>query len=147
LRAVGLHPVVLDGDEVRQAIAPNAGFDLQTRLQLGNAYASLAGLIASQGYVAIVATISLFHELHTANRQRLPNYYEVFLDVPAEVRKARDPKGLYRSSAPNVVGTREVPGQEPIAPHMKISYDPSQTAEDIAERLFDAMGLKRGVPR
>ena len=37
-----------------------------------------------QGVDVVIATISLFHEVHTWNRAHLPGYLEILLDVPPE---------------------------------------------------------------
>lgn len=55
----------------------------------------LARIAAIQGYVVIVATMSMFHEIHEWNRANLPGYFEVLLDVDMETVRKRDPKGLY----------------------------------------------------
>lgn len=88
--------ILLDGDDLRWALDTAAdGFDLASRKNLAGTYARIAFLLAKQGVTVIVATISLFHDIHAWNRANLPGYFEVFLDVPLEERQRRDPKGLY----------------------------------------------------
>ena len=88
--------ILLDGDELREALGTaNSGFDTKSRKKLALTYARLAGLLARQGKTVIVATISLFHEIHTWNRATLPGYVEIFLEASEQVRRNRDPKGLY----------------------------------------------------
>lgn len=106
--------------------ADGQGFDAHSRRRLALTYARLAGLLARQGATVIVATISLFHELHAWNRAHLPGYVEIFLDVPEEVRRARDPKGLYAANARNMAGN-EVPVELPLEPHLRL--DGSQSLE------------------
>ena len=87
--------LLLDGDELREALgASGHGFDAESRRRLALTYARLAGRLARQGATVIVATISLFHDLHAWNRANLPGYVEIFLDVPEDDRRGRDPKGL-----------------------------------------------------
>lgn len=88
--------ILLDGDELREVLgAASSAFDRPGRLNLALTYARLCKLLAGQGHSVIIATISLFHEVHVWNRAHLPGYMEIFLDVPEEIRCLRDPKGLY----------------------------------------------------
>lgn len=91
------YSILLDGDEMRNALDfVNEGFDKGSRKALGFTYARLANLLAKQGFYVIVATISLYHELHIWNRDNMPNYVEVFLDIPENVRRCRDKKNIYK---------------------------------------------------
>jgi len=88
--------ILLDGDDLREVLgATSTGFDAESRKRLALIYSRFAGLLAKQGKTVIVATISLFHEVHKLNHENLPRYLEVFLDVPEDIRRLRDPKGLY----------------------------------------------------
>lgn len=112
--------ILLDGDELREALgAANQGFDVESRKNLAKTYARLAGLLARQGFIVLVATISLFHELHAWNRENLPNYLEVFLDVSEEERRKRDPKGLYAANVPNMAG-KQTKAEFPEHPHLRL---------------------------
>jgi adenylylsulfate kinase len=62
-------------------------------------YSRLAHLLASQGHVVVVATISMFREVYEWNRENLPGYLEVYLRVPLDERRRRDPKGIYEAFA------------------------------------------------
>jgi len=114
----------LDGDRLREALAdPAYGFDRRSRIAGAHRYARLAGMAAEQGLVAVVSTISLFHEVHAWNRANLPGYFEVFLDVPEEVRRARDPKGLYRAhdaGENGSMGGLDLAVELPLAPHLRL---------------------------
>ncbi len=120
----GIASLHLDGDRLREVFAdPTYGFDRESRLNGARRYARLAGMVAEQGLVAIVSTISLFHEIHAWNRANLPGYFEVFLDVPESVRRARDPKGLYKGLDQGTnasMGGVDLAVELPIAPHLKI---------------------------
>lgn len=88
--------LLLDGDALREVLDANhASYDCKSRLSLAMTYARLSKLLAEQGATVIVATISLFHAVHAWNRENIPHYLEVFVDVPEHIRRQRDPKGLY----------------------------------------------------
>lgn len=101
------HSILLDGDDLRQALgAENTGYDREGRKNLAKTYSCLALMLARQGFTVLVATISLFHEIHEWNRENLPNYLEIFLDIPDDIRRKRDPKGLYAKNIPDMAGER-----------------------------------------
>lgn len=131
--------ILLDGDDLREALgAQSTGFDAQSRKKLALTYARLAGLLARQGHTVVVATISLFHEVHAWNRENLPGYVEFFLDVPAEERHRRDPKGLYAAEARGAL--RQMAGGEtavqmPMSPHLHI--DGCQALQCNVQRVRD----------
>ena len=136
--------ILLDGDELRAVLGATAsGFDRQSRLELARTYARLCGLLAGQGHTVIMATISLFHEIHAWNRENLPGYREIFLDVPEEVRRRRDPKGLYAAAQAGSVrqmAGAETPVDLPQAPHV-VRHTACLSLEECAEavlRLADA---------
>ena len=133
--------ILLDGDELREVLAATGtGFDAASRKALALTYARFARLLARQGRTVMVATISLFHEVHAWNRENLPGYLEVFLDVPEDVRRARDPKGLYAAERQGVV--RQMAGGEthvevPLTPDVRL--DASLSLEESVRRVLAAM--------
>lgn len=116
--------ILLDGDELREALgSADSGFDRNSRLRLASSYSRLAALLAKQGFTVIVATISLFHEIHAWNRANMPGYLEIFLDVPLEVRQSRDPKGLYAKDAQDKTSQMAgggVKAEFPLEPHLRL---------------------------
>lgn len=91
---------VVDGDDVRQVVNDEAcGHDRKSRLVNAYRICRLARLLAGQGLVVLVATMSLYHEIHRWNRRNFLNYLEVFLETDLTTLRRRDPKGLYRRVA------------------------------------------------
>src|ERR1700683_519240 len=78
LRSHGDVVVLLDGDELRAvfgAVAVNVqNHGREGRLALAMQYARLCRVLANQGLTVVIATISLFREVHAWNRENLPNY-------------------------------------------------------------------------
>lgn len=117
--------ILLDGDELREALgAAQSDFDADSRKRLALTYARLASLLARQGFMVIVATISLFHEVHAWNREHLPGYLEGFLDVSETERRKRDPKGLYAANMRDMAGSK-VPAEPPLKPHLRLDGNES----------------------
>ncbi len=81
---LGTQAIFLDGDEVRSALGEFT-YDSKSRLKLALKYQAIARILSRQGFVVVVATVSLFHEVQESNRKIFPNYLEVFLDIPLEI--------------------------------------------------------------
>ena len=100
LRASGDVVVMLDGDDLREvfgAVSVNLkNHSREARLTLAIQYAHMCRILAQQSLTVVIATISLLKEVHAWNRENLPGYFEVYLKVPVEELRRRDPKGIYR---------------------------------------------------
>jgi adenylylsulfate kinase-like enzyme len=142
LRAAGEAVLMLDGDELREvfgAVAANTqNHGREGRLALAMQYAHLCYLIAAQGFTVVIATISLFREVHTWNRANIPGYFEVFLKVPLEELRRRDPKGIYRrfdaGKLTHVAGL-DLPIDEPEAADWIVEFDPERSVTVVAEEI------------
>jgi adenylylsulfate kinase-like enzyme len=146
LRKDGQWCISLDGDELRpvfgQVTLRSEDYERPARLALGSGYARLARLIAQQGATAVVTTISLFKELHVWNRKNLPGYFEVYLKVPVEELRRRDPKGIYRrfesGELRNVAGLDQ-PADEPQSPDLLVEFSPDEPPRLIAARVMQRL--------
>jgi len=141
--------VLLDGDELREvfgAVASNAlNHGREGRLALAMQYAHLCRVIASQGIAVVIATISLFKEVHKWNRKNLPGYFEVYLKVPVEELRRRDPKGIYRrfdsGELSNVAGL-DLLIDEPEDADFEINFDPFRSVESFTEELMENLKIR-----
>tara|TARA_Y100000741_G_scaffold281439_1_gene221263 strand:- start:211 stop:732 length:522 start_codon:yes stop_codon:yes gene_type:complete len=103
--------LLLDGDILRKIFNLNnndKNYTLGARLRLAKKYSLLCKEITDQGFNVIISTISLFSEVHKWNRKNLKNYCEIYLKVPMNEIKKRDPKKIYKNFekgiSKNVVG-------------------------------------------
>ena len=150
LRAQGEAVVMLDGDELREvfgAVADNArNHGRAGRLALAMQYARLCRTIASQGLTVVIATISLFKEVHVWNRANLPGYFEVYLKVPVDELRRRDPKGIYRrfdaGELTDVTGL-DLPIDEPEAADWMAEFRPGRTVEALADELMTVLESRK----
>lgn len=91
-----LRPItVLDGDEMRMHISPEAGFTREDRSRHVRRIGYVANLLAQSGVTVLVSNIAPFEEDRTYNRMQIQNYQQVFCDVSPEICRERDPKGIY----------------------------------------------------
>ncbi len=143
MRARGQTTVLLDGDDLRQAIAPDLGFSRAERMESGWRNGRLCRLLAAQGVDVVCATISMFRECHEWNRAHLPRYFEIYLRVPMEVLIERDQKGLYsRALAGEVsnVSGLDVGVDEPAASDAVIDNDGSRALDAIVDDVMERIG-------
>jgi adenylylsulfate kinase-like enzyme len=123
----------LDGDALRSALSAT-DFDVEARQRLSLQYARLAWLLAGQGAVVVVATISLFHAAHDLNRSQGGRYLEVIVHAGESLRRAR--AGDQRTG-PRV--GREIPAEWPRAPHLELRNDADpRTLHALATQVVDA---------
>jgi cytidine diphosphoramidate kinase len=152
IRALGQVVVLLDGDELREvfgAVAANTqNHSREARLMLAMQYAQLCRVIASQGPTVVIATISLFKEVHAWNRENLPGYFEVYLRVPMQELRRRDPKGIYRrfddGTLANVAGL-DLPIDEPKAADRILEFGPGQTVDAMADALINQLMTRKSA--
>lgn len=137
-------PVVyFDGDILRNIL----GFDpsdqtnntRKKRLKIAMCYSKLCQNISSQGVSVIIATISMFREIYIWNKKYLPNYFEVYLKVPIDVLKKRDPKNIYKKylngEIKNVAGL-DLEVDEPLHPFWKPKFNSSKNSFELAKELL-----------
>jgi len=143
LRARGETVVFLDGDELREVfgatVASEANHGREARLALAMQYAKLCRVLSSQGLTVVIATISLFREIHEWNRANLPGYFEVYLQVPLEELRRRDPKKIYRrfdAGELKYVAGLDLPVDLPEFPDMIIKFDSENTISEVALNIL-----------
>lgn len=148
LRNAGRTSILLDGDDLREvfgATSNNSDHGRERRLSLAMQYAHLCRILSTQGVLVVIATISMFREVHTWNRANLPGYFEVYLKVPVEELRRRDPKGIYRrfdaGEISNVAGL-DLIVDEPEAANWAVEFDPKRANSSIAEELLNLL-MKR----
>ncbi len=141
LRQQGKATVLLDGDAVRAAIADaNIGYDIDSRLTNARRISRLAAMFAEQNLQVVVATISLFHEIHAWNRQHLPRYLEIWLTAE-EHRLPQKQCSEAQDQAGPIVGIDIVP-EFPLEYHLSIenSGDPEDLSA-IVECILQTASL------
>jgi adenylylsulfate kinase len=138
-RDSGQLPVHLDGDDLRTIFDLSQKYDYASRLSLAKTYSRLAIMLAQQGHLVIVSTISLFHEIHTMNR-KFEAYCEIYLTSNLNLLKSINNKGVYKnhdgSHSKDAVGL-DIEPEIPITPHRVLSIDFTDTSSPDIEDLFE----------
>lgn len=140
LRSAGRPVLQLDGDVLRAIFSPDASHSAEDRLRLATSYSHLCREVAAQGIDVVCATVSMFHSVRRWNREHIPGYREIYLRVPVDELKRRDPKGLYaahqRGEARDVVGV-DLPAELPENPDLVIDNHAGVSASAAAGMIWE----------
>ena len=149
-KELGLSPIILDGDILREIFTGTnknkASYDRNERIDLSRKYGLLCKNLSWQGFTVIIATVSMFDEVYAWNRKNLPNYFEVYLNVPLSELKRRDPKNIYKRF--NTGAIRNVAGldlsvDQPKDADLIIDFAEGYTIEEIVDDIFKNWSMKR----
>jgi adenylylsulfate kinase len=141
LRARGTRAVLLDGDAVRPLLAPHSGYGPEDRDAFYFRLAELAGLLARQDLVVLVAATAPLHSHRDAGRAQAPAFAEVYLEVSQEECARRDPKRLYAAAragdAPHLPGFG-APYEPPERPAVRARGGQDKEAVEAIVALIEA---------
>ncbi|MFJ9742827.1 adenylyl-sulfate kinase [Streptomyces sp. NPDC101166] len=138
----GVRPVVLDGDRIRAALPGEFGHTPPERRALAAGYGRLAREFAEQGHTVLCSTISLFHDVHRWNRAHLPGYVEVWLRVPEDELRRRDPKGLYLRASGDLAGVGQAV-EFPSSPDLVIDNSVGTTPDRAAATVLHTLQRRK----
>ena len=133
-------PVIqLDGDILRNVFNAKV-YSLEERYKLGLKFSALCKLIVENDVNVAIGVIGLFHKLHSWNRENIPNYCEIFLNVPEEELIDRDPKGIYKKALKgeikNVMGI-DLKVEFPLKPDIEIRWVKNKNIEDTFKEIVE----------
>ena len=138
LRAAGAKVEVLDGDVVRTNLCQGLGFSKEDRDTNIRRIGFVAGLLARNGVIAIVAAISPYRSVRDELRAQIENFVEVYVECPIEVLAERDVKGLYKKALTgeieNFTGVSD-PYEPPLNPDVAVNSS-RETPEESADRIW-----------
>ncbi len=143
LRARGWPVELLDGEEVRQSLSPDLGFDRASREAHAARLAFVASLLVRHGVVAIVAAISPYASSRDRARKEICHFVETYVTTPLAVCERRDQRGLYRRAREGLIkdftGVDD-PYEVPESPDIRVD-NVGRTAKESAR--FVAAELER----
>jgi bifunctional enzyme CysN/CysC len=143
LHGLGVHTMLLDGDNLRHGLNHDLGFTDADRVENIRRTAEVARLMADAGLVVLVSLISPFRPERQLARELAGEgrFCEIHVDISTEVAESRDPKGLYakarRGELQNFTGI-DSPYEPPENPEVHVDTDvlsPEESAEIVLEHL------------
>ena len=107
LESHGATVLLLDGDELRQRLSSDLGYDASSRAEQARRAAHLAVAAGQRGEVAVVALVSPYARDRRAaqaiHERDGIDFVEVYLATPLAECERRDPKGLYADARRGVI--------------------------------------------
>ncbi len=131
-------PVMLDGDEIRQAIR-QTGFDRESRKKHNLNVGFIASLFEKQGNIVIVALISPYEDVRNEIRKMCTNFIEVHVSTELNVCIERDVKGLYkRAIAGELINFTGISDTYDVPSNAEVVIDTAQlSTEECATKIFN----------
>jgi adenylylsulfate kinase len=149
LKKYGFMPILLDGDELRKVFnskeEENGSYCREERIIISKKYSLLCKALSAQGFTVIIATVSMFNEIYAWNRINLPNYFEVYLDVPLQELNRRDPKQIYskfNSGLIKNVSGLDLQVDRPTKADLTVIFQKDQTPNKIIDTIIEKLELK-----
>lgn len=144
LKERGVVVYLLDGDDLREGLNADLGFEESDRAENVRRLGEVAILLARLGHLCIVSAISPYaasrkavHERHVTLGLR---FLEIYVSTPLELCEARDAKGLYararRGELASFTGI-SAPYEPPESPDLVLAND--GRPEEAARAAFAAM--------
>ncbi len=146
LHGLGMHTYVLDGDGVRTGLNKDLGFTPEDRAENVRRVAETAKLMLDAGLIVVVSLVSPFRGDRRAAKALFDegDFIEAWVDTPADVVVARDPKGLYAKAKagtlPNMTGVGQ--GYEPPE-NADVVLDGDGEVETSVDQLLRALDVSR----
>ena len=148
-------PVIhLDGDKLREIFGVvernSQNYDRNARLGLAMKYSKLTNVLCSQGFTVVISTISMFNEIYDWNRTNLPNYFEVYLKIPLDELRRRDPKNIYNQYDEGII--KNVAGldllvDEPLTADWQPEFQRDRTVSSLACELNSILEEKISISK
>jgi bifunctional enzyme CysN/CysC len=143
LLAMGLHTMLLDGDNLRHGLNRDLGFTDADRVENIRRAGEVTKLMTEAGLIVVSSFISPFRaERRMVRELTAPTpFFEIFVDTPLDECIRRDPKGLYAKARAgrieNFTGV-DSPYEPPEAPEIRVETagsPPEAAVRNILEEL------------
>ena len=151
LRRKGFRVEVLDGDEVRKWLSPEAGFTREDRRRHLIRVAHVSRLLARNGVIVLCSFVSPYRDVRREIREiveRDAPFVEVYVKCSLEECIRRDPKGLYRRALRGEIkhftGISD-PYEPPENPELELDTE-SESVEENVRKLLEYL-VARGYVR
>ncbi len=142
LQKAGRRVELLDGDDVRKWLSPEAGFTREDRERHLMRVAYVSKLLARNGVAVIASFVSPYREVRKRIREIVEEdakFIEVYVKCPLEVVMERDPKGLYKRALAgeirNFTGIDD-PYEEPLNPEVIVDSSEMTVQEEVEAVLL-----------
>ena len=138
--------VLLDGDVFRNILGEDLGHTLADRKKNAYRISKFCEFLNLQNINIIACVLSIFHDNQKYNKENIPDYKEIFLDVEFNNLLKRDNKELYKKALDgkikNVVGV-DIKFIPPFSPDLTIDNNSENPDyQKIAQKIIDNLKIK-----
>ncbi|WP_104746436.1 adenylyl-sulfate kinase [Helicobacter bilis] len=129
--------IFLDGDSLRECVG-NTDYSKDGREKMSMYYVRTAKMLVEQGFIVVLATISMFESIRKFNRENFTNYLEVYLNVNVDILRLRDSRGYYKDGVDNMAFMQGL-----VAPTQSdlVFYDDFDSKKAIDEIIEKTQGF------
>lgn len=128
----------LDGDNVRIGLNRDLGFSEMDRKESVRRVGEMASLFSDAGMITLVGLVSPYRldrdEVRSIHDKMNVSFMEVFVDVPLEIVKKRDTKGLYekalRGEIKDFTGI-SAPYEPPLTPEIHVNTNDMSLQQEV----------------
>lgn len=146
LLQVGVHSIILDGDNLRNTLNKDLGFCDNDREENLRRVSEVAKILVDNGLVVIISTISPKKKFRENAKAVIGNefFHEIFIKASLGKCESRDVKGLYAKE--KIGGIDNLTGksslfEEPTTPWLTINTE-LESISDSSQKLFAAVYKK-----
>lgn len=145
LYTMGLHTMLLDGDNVRHGLNRDLGFTNADRVENIRRVGEVSKLMLEGGLITLVSFISPFSAERdmVRNMFKADEFIEIYVNTPIEEAEKRDTKELYQKARAgklkNFTGI-DSPYEPPLKPEVNVSTL-ELSAEEAAEKILNFLKI------
>lgn len=131
---------ILDGDELRQWLSPEAGFSKEGRERHITRVIRISDMLSKHGIIVLVSLVSPYRQIRDEARKFIGDAFrEIFIKCSLETCVKRDPKGHYaqavKGEIKNMTGIQDV-YEEPTNPDLLIDTE-KETLDESSKRVLE----------
>ena len=136
---------VLDGDIVRTNLTKGLGFSKEDRDTNIRRIGFVAHLLTRNGVIVLVSAISPYRAVREEVREKIGDFFEVYVSTPLEVCESRDVKGLYKKARAGEIKQFtgiDDPYEPPLNPEVNCGTHKESLEESVDKVIakLEAMG-------
>lgn len=129
---------LLDGDIVRTNLTKGLGFSQEDRNTNIRRIGFVSHLLTRNGVIVLVSAISPYREIRDEVREKIGDFFEVYVSAPLEVCESRDVKGLYKRARAGEIKQFtgiDDPYEAPLNPEVTCETD-KETLEESVNKVL-----------
>lgn len=132
---------LLDGDIVRTNLTKGLGFSKEDRNTNIRRIGFVSHLLTRNGVIVLVSAISPYRDIRDEVREKVGDFFEVYVSAPLEICESRDVKGLYKRARAGEIKQFtgiDDPYEAPLNPEVTCETD-KETLEESVDKVISKL--------